>query len=108
MAMPHAASGDLIDVGPLGEALAGSKTAVLVKTESMEVIRLVVPAGKDIPNHTSPGDLTVQCLVGAVDFTTGGRTQRLATGRMLYLTAGTLHALRGVEDATLLVTIVLN
>lgn len=108
MAVPHAESGEIVDIGPLGDALAGTKTAALVKTASLEVIRLVIPAGKDVPSHTAPGDITVQCLEGAVDFTAEGRTRRLAAGQMLYLAAGVLHALRGVENASVLVTIVLG
>ena len=107
MAIPHAEPGEIVNVGPLGNALAGSKTIALVSTASLKVIRLVVPAGKDIPEHAAPGDITVQCLEGAVDFAAGGRTQRLAAGELLYLAAGTPHALRGVEDASVLVTIVL-
>jgi quercetin dioxygenase-like cupin family protein len=108
MAIPHAKSGDLIDIGPLGPSLAGSATRVLVKSATLEVIRLVVPTGKEIPEHKAPGDITVQCLEGAVDFTAEGRTQRLVPGQLLYLAAGAAHALRGVEDASVLVTILLH
>jgi quercetin dioxygenase-like cupin family protein len=108
MAIPPTGSGELIDVGPLGGALDRSRIAAtpLVKAATLEVVRLVVPAGTDVASHTAPGDVTVQCLEGAVDFTAGGRTQRLVPGRLLYLAAGDLHALHGVEDASVLVTIV--
>jgi quercetin dioxygenase-like cupin family protein len=108
MAVPRTASGEVIDIGPLRGALDRSKVAAaaLVKTASLEVVRLVVPAGKDIANHTAPGEVTVQCLEGAVDFTADGRTHRLTAGRLIYLAAGALHALHGVVDASVLVTIV--
>jgi quercetin dioxygenase-like cupin family protein len=108
MTLPHAESGDIVGVGPHGDAPAGSAITAtpLLKTPVLEVIRLVVPVGKETSNHTAPGDVTVQCLEGAVDFTAGGRTRRLAAGQLLYLAAGTLHALRGVEDASVLVTVV--
>jgi quercetin dioxygenase-like cupin family protein len=108
MAIPPTESGAIIDVGPLGDALDGSRIAAtpLVKAATLEVIRLVVPTGKDIATHTAPGDITVQCLEGAVDFAAGGRTHRLVPGRLLYLAAGELHALHGVEDASVLVTLV--
>jgi quercetin dioxygenase-like cupin family protein len=108
MAIPHAKSGDLIDIGPLGPSLAATATRVLVKSPTLEVIRLVVPAGKDVPEHTAPGDITVQCLEGAVDLTAEGRTQRLVPGQLLYLAAGAPHALRGVENASVLLTILLR
>lgn len=108
MAIHHAASGEVFDVRPLGAALAQSVTSVLVKTGALELIRLVVPAGKDIPEHQAPGEITVQCLEGAVDFTADGRTQRLAAGQMLYLTTGVRHSLHGVQDASVLVTVLLQ
>ena len=108
MAIPHAKSGEVIEIGPLGSSLAGSKTSALIKSATLEVIRLVVPTGKDIPEHKAPGDITVQCLEGEVDFTAEGKTQRLGPGRLLYLAAGAPHSLHGVQDASVLVTILLH
>jgi quercetin dioxygenase-like cupin family protein len=108
MAISHANSGDVVAIGPLGPALAGSITHVLVKSPTLEVIRLVVPAGKGLSEHKAPGDMTVQCLEGAVDFTAEGKTQRLVPGQLLYLAAGAPHALHGVQDASVLLTILLR
>ena len=83
-------------------------TAALVKSSTLEVLRLVVPAGKDVPEHKAPGDITVQCLEGEVDFTAEGKTQRLQPGQLLYLAAGSPHSLHGVQDASVLVTILLH
>ena len=69
MAIPHAQSGEIVDITPLGPTLAATKTAALIKSSTLEVIRLVIPAGKDVAEHTAPGDITVQCLEGEVDFT---------------------------------------
>ncbi len=107
MAIPHAAPGQVIDVRPLGSALRQSLTTTLIKTARLEVIRLVLPAGKDIPPHKVAGEITVQCLEGRVAFTALGRTQELAAGQMLYLPGHELHSLRGLEDASVLVTILL-
>ena len=104
MAVPHAASNEVVTVGPLGPDLAASKTRTLIKTEHMQ-FRLVVPAGKEIPAHDAPGEITVQCIEGRVAFTASGRTQELGPGQLIYLSAGETHALRGIEDASLLVTI---
>ena len=65
-------------------ALAAAKTTTLVKTEALEVIRLVILAGKDIPEHRAPGEITVQCLEGRVAFGSGGTTRDLAAGDLLY------------------------
>ena len=68
MAIPHAKPGTVIDVRPLGGKLANTTTATLLKTNSLEVIRIVMPAGKDISRHNVPGEITVQCLEGNVEF----------------------------------------
>jgi quercetin dioxygenase-like cupin family protein len=108
MAIPHADSGELIDVQPLGAGLRQAITTTLVKTDQLEVIRLVLPAGKEIAEHRAPGEITVQCLEGAVEFHAHGRSRTLQAGQMLYLATGEPHALKAVEDASVLVTILLK
>ena len=49
---------------------------------------------------------TVQCLQGVAEFTAAGRDQLLRTGQLVYLGEGTPHSLKGIEDASVLVTIV--
>jgi quercetin dioxygenase-like cupin family protein len=108
MAIPHATSGQVVDIRPLGEKLKQSVTTTLVKTDKLEVIRLVLPAGKDIPHHQVTGEITVQCLEGLVGFTAQGQTKVLEAGQLLYLSGSELHALKGVEDSSVLVTILLE
>ena len=106
MSIPHIKSGEVVQL-PLGTALDGSKTTTLVKTTDLELIRLIIPAGKVIPLHKAPGEITVQCLEGRVAFTAEGKTQEPTAGQLLYLTAGEPHALTGLEDTSLLVTLLL-
>jgi quercetin dioxygenase-like cupin family protein len=105
MSSLNAGPGEVVAAGPLGSALAGAKTETLVKTPALNVVRLAVPAGKEIPEHRAPGVITVHCLEGVVDLTAGGETRRLNAGQPLYLTPGTPHSLRGISDASVLVTI---
>jgi len=105
MAIPHAAPGQIVSVRPLGDALSQSVTTTVIKTEHLEVIRLVVPAGKEIPPHQVAGEITVQCLEGEVEFRSGGQSQALAAGHLLYLRGNETHALRGIQDSSVLVTI---
>ena len=88
MAIPHANPGEPFDIRPQGEAISGAVTRALIKTDKLEVIRMVVPADKAIPLHSVAGEITVQCLEGLVAFTAGGTTHELAAGQMLYLPAG--------------------
>lgn len=108
MAISHATPEQIIDVRPLGDKLGQSVTTTLIKTDSLEVIRLVVPAGKEIPQHQVKGEITVQCLEGSVNFSTQSRTQTLQAGQLLYLTGDELHGLKGIEDSSVLVTILLQ
>ena len=107
MAIPHAKPGEIVDVPPLGTALASAQTKTLVRAEQVEVIRLVVPAGKDIPEHKAKGEVIVHCLEGRVVYTAYGKTHNLEAGKLLYLLTGEPHSVKGVEDASLLLTILL-
>lgn len=108
MAIRHAVPAEVVDVRPLGAKLRDSKTAVLVKTGTLEVIRIVIPAGKQLPPHRVEGEITVQCLEGRIVFEADGDERELAQGEMLYLAGGATHALRGIEDSSVLVTILLR
>lgn len=107
MSLPHAKPGEMIDVRPLGPALASAQTRTLVKASQVEVIRLIVPAGKEIGEHRAKGEITVHCLEGRVAFTASGTTHHLDAGHMLYLPTGEPHAVKGLVDASLLLTILL-
>lgn len=56
-----------------------AKTITLVKTDNIEIIRLVMAAGKVLPEHKAHGEITVQCLEGKLAFTALGHStlQRL-------------------------------
>jgi quercetin dioxygenase-like cupin family protein len=106
MAISHAEAGMVINLcdrtGP-----AANKSATLIKTPRLEIIRLVLPAGKRIPPHAVSGEVVVQCLSGKVDFEAREKRQTLEPGSLLHLEGGDLHALEALEDATVLVTILL-
>ena len=108
MAIPHAQPGEVIDVRPLGSALADSKTKTLFKTESVEAVRIVMPAGKEISEHEAPGEIIVQCLEGKIAFTALGKSDELSAGQLLYLSAEEPHSVKCIEDASFLLTILLN
>ena len=106
MSIPHAKPGEFVQL-QLGPDLHNSKTTTLVKTADLELIRLVLSAGKEITTHKASGEITVQCLEGRVAFTVVDKTQELTAGQLLYLTAGEPHALKGIEDSSVLLTLLL-
>lgn len=108
MAIPHASPGDAIDVLPLGTGLAAAQSVALFKSEHLELMRLVLPAGKSMPPHRVAGEITLQCIEGCIDVTAGGKSHVLRAGQLLYLPANAEHGVAALEDASALLTIVLR
>ncbi len=100
MAIPHAKSGELIDL----MAGDGPASLALVRDEHFEVYRLAMEAGKELPEHSVASLVTIQCLTGRVELVAHGRTQQMRAGTLVYLAGGVPHALRAREDSRLLVT----
>jgi len=104
MALHHAASGEPIDVRPLGDRVLQTPSTALVRTGDFEVMRMILPAGKSVPEHQVAGELTIQCLEGTVELQAHDKTQSLRAGDMVYLAGAVPHALHAVENASILVT----
>ncbi len=108
MAIPHAESGDPIDIRPFGARLASEKNTALFKSDQLEVIRLVLPAGKVFPPHSVSGEITVQCIEGEIDVTVEGHSRVLTAGEILFLAANVSHGVVALQDSSALLTIVLK
>ena len=108
MAISHALPGQAVDVRPFGPGLAAQQTHALFKSADLEVMRLVLAAGRSMPPHSVPGEITVQCLEGALVVSAEGRSHALAAGQLLYLAGGVTHAVTALEDASALVTVALR
>jgi quercetin dioxygenase-like cupin family protein len=97
--------GEVFDLGPSNSG--SSPAAVtLIETDDVKIVRLSLAQGKEIPPHTAPGVLLVHCVAGRVAFTALGQTRELRRDQVLYLPAGERHSVKGLDDATLLLTIV--
>lgn len=105
MALPHAHPDDVIDL--LAPALPdGSEVSrSLLRTPHLQLIRLALGAGQQMPMHQVPGEITVQCLRGAVSLILPGTTCRLDAGHLVALAGGEPHAVQALVDALLLVTV---
>ena len=109
MALLHATPGQVINlVGTEDEPAQSTVSVALFKSEQLEVLKLRIAKSKRIPAHHVAGEMTIQCLNGRVALTTGGATKELRAGQMVYLAHGDEHALEGLDDSTLLATIVLT
>ena len=108
MSLPHAASGDLIGIAPLGEKLADAVSTAFLKTEHLELMRLVLPAGKSMPEHSVEGEVTLQCLEGAFELDAHGRKQTVLPNQLVYLAPRVPHALLATEPTSVLMTVMLK
>ncbi len=108
MAQAHTGSGQLVSVLPLGDRLQASKTSAILKAEQLEIVRIVLLAGKGLAEHAAPGEISVQCIEGCIDFTVAGTAQRMRAGDLIHLRAGEPHALMAVEDSSALLTLRLS
>jgi quercetin dioxygenase-like cupin family protein len=104
MAQTHTPSGHVVSVLPLGDKLSGTRTTAILKAEQLELVRVVLLAGQEMKEHKAPGEITVQCIEGRIEFRTPGSTQILEPGDLIHLLSHEPHALRGLTDCSALVT----
>lgn len=108
MSLPHAVSGEVINIRPLDEKLKESISIALLRTNHLELMRLVLVAGKSMPEHRVAGEVTIQCLEGSIELHAHQTMQTLRAGNLVYLAGGEPHSLRALEDASVLLTILFN
>lgn len=105
--VPQAKFSEIIDVLPAKPAASEAAPSRLAKTETIELRRLILPKGREIPTHHAQGEITVHCLAGRIAFTAGGTTREMGAGQLIVLAAGEPHSLVGLEDSLALITKVL-
>ncbi len=107
MPAPQPKLSEVIDIRSAGAAASGGPSTMLAKTATLEVRRLALSQGREIPTHRATGEITVHCLEGRIAFTADGATRQFGPGQMILLAAGEPHSLVGLEDSIVLVTKVL-
>ena len=105
MAMQHAAPWQPVDIAPLGERLRERASHAILKTHALELIRLVLQAGQQMPPHAVYGEITLHCLEGEVEVEGEGGACRLGPGQLVLLPAQDRHGLRALRDSSLLLTV---
>ncbi len=106
MSLPHATSGDVIQVKALGAELAAAMSTAIVRTAHLELIRSVLHKGRAVPEHKIDGELTIQCIEGKLIVHAHGLKIPLAAGEMLFLAGGVPHSVVAEEDSSALLTLV--
>ena len=105
MALEHARPGQVIDIAPLGAALRESQTHAILKTDALELMRIVLRAGEMLPPHQVAGEVTLLCVEGQAEVTLAGVPCQLHPGQLVLLPAQVRHAVRGLVDTSLLLTL---
>jgi quercetin dioxygenase-like cupin family protein len=108
MALKHAKAGEVVDLRPLGDKLKDARTAAIIKEKSFEAVRLIVPAGREIPSHQVSGNITLHCLEGRISLGLTESEIELSAGDWVYLGSGEPHLVKGIEDSSLLLTILFD
>jgi quercetin dioxygenase-like cupin family protein len=106
MAIPHAQPGQPVDISAAASPGLLSSTA-LFKSRDLEVIRLLIGAGKGMPVHRVPGEITIQCVSGHLEVGLEDGLATLQPGQLLYLEGDAMHSVTALTDACALVTIAL-
>lgn len=107
MSIAHARSGQVVDLQDGAAPDAAQRSHAVFKGAHLEVMRLVLPAGASLPQHSVRGEITVQCLQGVARIGAHGQSQSLRPGQLLYLQAGVPHAVQAEQDCVLMVTVAL-
>jgi quercetin dioxygenase-like cupin family protein len=105
MALKHAQALEPIDVQPLNERLPQSVSTSLIKSQMLQLMRVVLRAGEHLAEHHVRGEITLQCLEGQARVDTPERRITLSAGQLVLLPAGEAHAVQALTDTSLLVTV---
>lgn len=108
MALQHLQPGEAVNLHTSSATADAAPRWALVKTDQFQAIYVSVAAGSNIPKHSVPGQATVQCLTGIIGIILDDTTVTLSEGDWMYLDRNQEHAVEGIEDGALLVTILFD
>ena len=106
MATHHASPGEIVDLATWAKDVPNEKTKVIAKTDEMELVRLVLQAGKEFAGHKVSGPCVIHCITGEVECPAMGATKALTSGQLLYLMPGEPHSVKAIVDSVVLLTII--
>lgn len=107
MALAHAQPLDLIDLRPLGAKLTPTRSHSLLRTDRLQLMRIVLMAGQGLPLHRQAGEILFHGIEGVVRIRTSAGDKLLLPGDAVLLPSGEPHALLATQDASLLAVMLL-
>ncbi len=108
MALLHSRPLDIINISPLGPALRDAVSTSLLKTGRIQLLHLVLPARRDVPQHHVDDECTIHCLEGDVEVQMPGGARRLGAGQLVVLPAAQPYSLSARVDSAVLMTLLLH
>lgn len=105
MAQTHARPRQVVSVRPLGDRLGSSRTTAILKADQLEVVRIVLGAGKLLREYSAPGEITVQCIEGRIALRTPEASHVLEAGDFILLRRDEPHELEAIVDSSALLTL---
>ncbi len=106
MATHHASPSEIVDLETWAQDLPNEHSKTIVKTDEMELARLVFPAGGEFPTHKVSGPVVIHCVNREIECAAMGETRSLKPGQLLYLMPDEPHSLRAITNAVVLLTII--
>lgn len=108
MAIHHARAGELVDLNDWPPDVSSDQSHTIIINDDIELGRLILHKGKEIPEHSISSPILIQCMEGTVEIRTQRARQSIGQGQLIYLQANDPHALTALEDAIVLLTIMFN
>src|SRR5262249_26344706 len=105
MVIPQAVPGEALNFRVYDSSLPECKCLTLVRSDDLEISRSVLHEGEVDTSCEGAGEVVLLCLEGRVAVETGEALRELDAGQLLYLRAGETHAVRGLDDVSLLLTV---
>jgi len=124
---PRYRSGEVVPIGPLRQALPNATTETLIRSDDLEIARIILRAGEQHAAYQSAGHVVLQCVEGCVtvnldtvnldtgnldtgNLDTGNLdsgsldsgARELRSGELVHLRPKTRHALHATVDSAVL------
>jgi len=95
-----------LDLSSLAQfAQGGIVSKSFLETDRVKLVLFCMEAGQQLSEHTAGMPAVIQVLQGQAAVTLGGQAYQAAPGWLLYLPAGTVHAVDAREDLVFLLTL---
>lgn len=100
-------AGDLLDQARAGSSGRAAHTVYGGQEHGLRQTVIALVGGHDLAEHESPGEATLQVLVGRVRLSAGEDTWECVAGELIPIPPAR-HALAALEDSAVLLTVRVN